>query len=268
MTRIKYYLILIGANIRISFLQFLEYPAGVLGWLISNPIQFVLGYATIQFVVNRFGTINGWNYGELAFLFGLAVISHALSVILFSQCWFLSYYIIEGDFDRYLLRPASVLFQFLMNEINIIGFTDLIPGLCVFVYGCIKVGFHCSIASISSIVVVLLGATLIRGGVYLAVGSLAFWTKGIQNFSSLTQELFNKTTQYPLTMYPRGIQFLLTFIIPIGWVSFFPAGELIGKSVTFGWAGSFITLAIGMASLFVAGLCFTYSLRKYESAGS
>ena len=58
------------ANLRIAILTLIEYPANMLGWLLSNPIQFILGFATIKFVVEEFGTIVGWGYGELAFLYG------------------------------------------------------------------------------------------------------------------------------------------------------------------------------------------------------
>ena len=70
------------ACIRMAILTIVEYPSSIAGWLLSNPLQFIVGFATIQFVVQEFGEINGWSYGQLAFLYGLSVISHALSLIL------------------------------------------------------------------------------------------------------------------------------------------------------------------------------------------
>ncbi len=69
----------------------------LINWLISNPLQFIVGFATIKFVVEAFGEINGWNYGQLAFLYGISAISHALSMIFFVQGWFMGYYVIEGE---------------------------------------------------------------------------------------------------------------------------------------------------------------------------
>lgn len=81
MERIKYYIDVSLYHVKLAVLTMLEYPANFVGWLLSNPIQFILGFATIKFVVARFGTINGWDYGHLAFLYGIAVISHAFSMI-------------------------------------------------------------------------------------------------------------------------------------------------------------------------------------------
>ena len=148
--------------IKMAFMTIIEYPSSIAGWLISNPLQFIMGFAIIKFVVESFGEINGWNYGQLAFLYGLSVISHALSMIFFVQGWFMGWFVIEGEFDRYLTRPLGVLYQFFFTNINIFGITDLIPGIIVFVYGCIKCEIEVTFLFVISVIIMLIGATLIR----------------------------------------------------------------------------------------------------------
>ena len=57
--------------IKMAVMTIIEYPSNIAGWMISNPLQFIMGFAIIKFVVESFGEINGWNYGQLAFLYGL-----------------------------------------------------------------------------------------------------------------------------------------------------------------------------------------------------
>ena len=114
-----HYIDVTGQNIKMAFMTIIEYPSNIAGWLISNPLQFIMGFAIIKFVVESFGEINGWTYGQLAFLYGISVISHALSMIFFVQGWFMGYFVIEGDFDRYLTRPLGVMYQFFFTNINI-----------------------------------------------------------------------------------------------------------------------------------------------------
>ena len=258
------------AYLRMSLLTMLEYPANIMGWLLSNPIQFIVGFATIRFVVVEFGTIAGWGYGELAFLYGISVISHALNVIFFIQSWHMGYYVIYGDFDRYMLRPMNILYQFYFTGFNPIGLTDLIPGICVFTYGCIQIGFEWSVGNVMNIILLLIGATLIRGAVYLIIGCTSLWTKSVNSFSGYTQELFDKTTMYPLSMYPESFQFVLTYLLPIGWVSFYPAANLLGVP-----SGKFIlngpvwvTLVVGLIMFSIAAIIFYRGMKRYESAGS
>jgi len=262
---LRHYLDVTMGCIRMAFLTMVEYPSAVAGWLISNPLQFIVGFATIRFVVLEFGSINGWDGGQLAFLYGISVLSHALSMIFFVQGWFMGYFVIDGEFDRYLTRPMSVIYQFFFTQINIFGVTDLVPGLIVFIYGCSKVSFVWSLRNVLMLLALLAGATLIRGGIYIIIGTTSFFTRSINDFGGYTQEIFDKTTMYPLSMYPESVQFLLTYIIPIGWVSFYPVSGLLGKDF---YAAPLVTLLIGILVISVAAAVFRMGLKRYESAGN
>ena len=268
--RFLYYMDVTAAHLKMAVLQIVEYPTAILGWLISNPIQFLLGFATIKFVVEQFGNINGWDYGQLAFLYGISVLSHALSMIVFVNGWFMGWWVLDGEFDRLLTRPLSVVFQFFFTNINVMGLTDLVPGIVVFAYGCYKVNFTWSLGNVLFVLIVLTGATLIRGGIYIMLGSTSFWTRSTQEFGSFSQEIMDKTTLYPISMYPEGFQFVLTYLIPIGWVSFYPASALLGiqNGVCDTSLSVWMTLLVGIAVIAVAALVFKAGLRRYESAGN
>lgn len=267
---IKHYGSVSFAYLKMAILTTLEYPTSLLGWLLANPIQFIVGFATIKFVVEEFGTIAGWGYAELAVLYGVSVISHGLCVVFFIQSWYVGYYVIDGDFDRYMLRPMNVLYQFLFTGFNPIGLTDLIPGICVFIYGCIKVNFAWNFGNIINVLIILIGATLIRSAVYLMIGCSAFWTKSVNSYNGYVQELFSKTTTYPLSIFPESFQFVLTYLLPIGWVSFYPVAELLGvPNGRFTWNGAvWATLAAGLLIFTVAAWIFKRGMRRYESAGN
>ena len=255
--------------VKMAVMTVIEYPSNIAGWLISNPLQFIMGFAIIKFVVESFGQINGWNYGQLAFLYGLSVISHALSMIFFVQGWFMGYFVMEGDFDRYLTRPMSVLYQFFFTNINIIGVTDLIPGILVFAYGCAKCGVRVTPLSVILVLIALAGAVLIRGGIYILLGSTSFYMRSVVDFGQYTQEIMDKTTMYPLSMYPESLQFILTYLIPIGWISFYPASSFLGIDSRYaGILVPFVTLAAGILMMLAAGTYFKIGLKKYESAGN
>ncbi|MBS7370346.1 MAG: ABC-2 family transporter protein [Oscillospiraceae bacterium] len=270
MKTIKHYLSVAWLSFRLSFQACMEYPAAFIGWLISNPIQFLVGFATIKFVVEEFQTLADWNFKELAFLYGMSVLSHGLSVIFFTKTWYMGWTIIHGEMDRLRLRPLNTLFQFLAEDMNFYGITDLIPGIILFIYGCIAVDFRWTLQNTVCMIAAVIGGTLIRGAIYLGFGSSCFWTKSPLNVSGFFQELFNRTNMYPLSMYPRAVQFVFTFILPISWITFYPAAEFMGKesmlSLPFGMA--FITLGIGLVMFLIACRIFRAGFGQYESAGS
>ena len=102
------------------------------------------------------------------------------------------------------------------------------------------------------------------------LGSTSFWTRSAIDFGAFTQEMFDKTTMYPLSMYPEAFQFILTYLIPIGWVSFYPISGLLGidNGCVIGNTAVWITLAVGIVVILLAAAVFKLGLRKYESAGN
>lgn len=270
MKKIKHYLSVAALSFRLSFQTCMEYPAAFIGWLISNPIQFLVGFSTIKFVVEEFDTLADWNFKELAFLYGMSVLTHGLSVIFFTKTWYMGWEIIHGELDRMRLRPMNTLFQYLAADLNFYGITDLIPGIILFVYGCISVDFQWTFSNTICMICAIIGGTLLRGAIYLSFGSTTFWTKSPLHISGFFQELFNRTNMYPLSMYPRGVQFVFTFIMPMSWVAFYPAAEFMGRDsmLTLPYGMSFITLGLGILLFVIACKIFKAGFAQYESAGS
>lgn len=266
--KIIYHYISVGITfIKLSIQSGLEYPVNLIGWIVANPIQFIMGFATIKFVVLKFGDLNGWSADQLAFLYGIAVLSHGLSIVLFIQTWRIGRFVINGQFDQFLLRPMNVIFQFLFQDFNLVGVSDLIPGIIIFIYGSCKIQFQFNFTNNLLLFCTLMGALLIRGGIWIICGSLSFWSKTPTQFVNLTQELFDRVTMYPLTMYPKFLQNIFTFIIPLAWISFFPTKQLLNmNSLPINLA--IITLGVGITIFFISLNIMKFGLRQYESSGN
>jgi ABC-2 type transport system permease protein len=132
-----------------------------------------------------------------------------------------------------LVRPLNVFFQFCFDYFNFIGFTDLIPGVTIFIYGCIASAFQFTFTNTVKLIIVIIGATLLRGGIFTITGSLAFWTKRSRSLIDINLTLFDYTMRYPINIYPNLLQGIFTFIIPLGFISFYPATELLNIKTGF-----------------------------------
>ena len=71
--------------------------------------------------------------------------------------------------------------------------------------------------------------------------------------------------RYPLSMYPGWLRFILTWIVPVGIITTFPAQALTGELTV-----KVVILGIGLAvSLVILASClFRRALRHYSSASS
>ncbi|BBH24689.1 multidrug ABC transporter permease [Paenibacillus baekrokdamisoli] len=267
---IRYHISVAYCFARLAIQRQLEYPLFLVSWFLMIPLQYLSGVWVLKLMVDQFQPLAGWSFPQLAFLYGLGLLSHGLSVIFFIQTWHIDNMVVNGGFDRMLLRPMNVFFQFIANYINFIGFIDLIPGTLIFLYGCVQSGFEWSLWSAIQILMVVIGGMFIRASICTIMGSAAFWTKRSGSLINLTLATMERTTMYPLTIYPRLVQWLLTFLLPIGFISFYPATELIGQddgfTIPIGLA--IWTPIIGVLMFVLAHLTFLFGLKRYESAGS
>ena len=266
---LKHNLICAGFFMKLNVQADMEYPTFLVGWFISNALQFVVGVLSLKFITNTFQAINGWSFAEILFMYGIGIISHALSIILFIQTWYLEYFVTQGEFDRMLVRPLGVFMQYTFAATNLIGLTDLVPGLCILLYGTVQVGLPATPGNIGKILAIIAGATLIRGGLYVLLASVSFWTKR-GGLTEVLTDTFAKLTQYPLSIYGKTMQALFTFLIPIGFICFYPASAFLGKDAGYQMLldPAILTPAVGVLT-FVAGMIvFKLGMKRYESAGS
>lgn len=248
----------------------MEYPLFLMSWLIMVPIQWFAGIYMLQLLVYRFHALKGWGFPQLAFLYGLSILSHGLMVTLFVRTWNMDRFVVNGEFDRMFLRPLNVFFQLSVSFVNLIGTFDLIPGIIIFVYGCKQVNFIFSFENIVLLFLVVIGGVLIRTAFYLIVGTISFWTKRSFPLTNMGITLMQYGTTYPLSIYPYIIQVLLTFLLPIGFISFYPASEFLGLpgSFVFPVKQSLLTVVAGIVFFAVSQLFFRIGLKNYESSGS
>ena len=267
---LKYYMSSGGYMMKMHLQGQMEYPSFLIGWFLSNALQFAVGVGTLKVITIQFESINGWEFEQIAFMYGLGIISHALAVIIFIQTWYIDGLVVHGEMDRMLLRPMSVYFQFCVHYLNLIGLTDMLPGIIIFVYGAIAAGFRLGFLNIISVVCVIAGATMLRGGIYTLAGSVGFWTKSNRSLTTVVTRLGDISIMYPLTIYNRIVQSILTFVLPLGFISFYPASAFLGKESGFEFPGvvPLWTLASGVLFMALGMALFSAGLRHYDSAGN
>ncbi|MFF2483458.1 ABC transporter permease [Paenibacillus sp. NPDC058071] len=270
MSGVKHYFTVFGYYAKLAIQRQLEYPLFLVSWLLMIPTQYFAGIWMLRIIVDRFQPLEGWTFDDLAFLYGLGLLSHGLVVIFFIPTWGTEHAVIRGEFDRLLLRPMNVFFQFVTGYFNFIGLIDLIPGVVIFLYAAHAIGFSWDAGNIISLALVVIGGLFIRGSLYTIVGAVAFWTKRSRNLINMSIVTLERTTMYPLTLYPYAVQAVLTFLFPIGFISFYPAESFLGKteSLALPFGVAIWTLIAGIVSMTVAYMVFRLGLRKYESAGS
>ena len=267
MSSMKKYIQYILYKYKLSIMQFMEYPTSViplmLSWFISDVVEFYM----INIIVNQFQSFPGWSKEEVFFLYGFTLLSDAIANLFFSSQYGLSSHIIKGSFDTYMVRPLPVFIQFLFDRINMEVIADLTAALFFVVYARLHSSSQSGIGFWSLMLVFLVCAVLLRTGIFILVNSVSFWTKKAGSMHSTCCFLTKNITKYPISILPKVLQIIFTFVFPVAFIAYYPAANLFEKSL--GRLQNICCIAgvsIGVFGLSV--LLFNVGIKKYESTGS
>lgn len=239
-----------------------DFILGLIGFIF---VQFT-GIIFITLIFNFIPSLDGWNFYEILFIYGFAQIPRGIDHVFTDYLWIFSWKtIVHGEFDKYLLRPINPLFQVIAESFQPDGFGEIIIGTILLTFSGVKLGLSFGIIDIVLLLVVILFATFIYTAIKLAVTSIAFWVKFAQSYLFMVYQL-SDFAKYPIGIYPKAIQGILTCLIPFAFTGYFPGAYFLGKGDIF--TGVILTILISIIALFIAYRIWLVGITKYESSGS
>lgn len=259
---------LIGGSYFVQALKMrMEYRTDFLVECMASLLQQASGLLTLKFLFNNFHALNTWTQYEVFFIYGFSLIPLSLFDLFSMNLYMFSdKYIVSGELDRLLLRPLSSLFQLLMEGIGFDFVADLTLGVIVLGYSWHQVGPPITFLVCVKFAVFVVGGWAVLAGVFLTLTSFSFWS---QDRFSILPPVYNLLSfaRYPLNIYRPFVRLLLTWVIPFGFVAFYPSAGFLTKGAAFKELSYYVPLAgLVMLSLGIGVWCM--GLRKYAGAGT
>jgi ABC-2 type transport system permease protein len=244
----------------------LAYKADFIIAFFSSMAATVLGFGFVLVLFSKIPRLQDWSFNELMFLYGFSLIPLGFfNVISWNLYDFGELYIIEGRFDRVLLRPVDSLFQVIFEKFRLESLQEVVTGIAV-VAVCLR-RMHLSFGPADYCWFVLMVAcgSVIYLSVFLILTAVSFW---FEDRVGIVPPVFNMLNfgRYPLTIYNVFIQFLLSWIIPFGFASFYPTTHFLGRSAFTPYFHLVPVVATGffLLALFV----WNRGVENYSSTGS
>jgi ABC-2 type transport system permease protein len=254
---------LLALQVRVRVAYETSFWVGMVGIGLQSVSEMVVVWALFQQVA----TIAGWSLWEIAFLYGLTLLPRGLGDLLGEGGWTLRYLIYQGELERMLLRPLSPLFQVTTYSlVSMYGLGNAVVGALLLLRAAGELHWMGDWRWWLLLAITLISAVLM----YILLGLLtsldAFWNLAPQsNIPALVHELL-EFTKFPLTLYTRTLQLLLTWLLPFALVSYYPGLVLLGKAEANWWLTlSAPLVALGMA-LITIGL-WRLGLTRYQGVG-
>lgn len=244
----------------------LEYRADFFSAVLASFLGTAASFGFLLIVFSRGVEVRGWKFEEMVFLYGFSLIPLGIFNVFSWNLWmFAERYLIEGRFDRVLLRPVSSVFQVLFESFRLESVESIVTGIVAVLWASRRLGLALTFGDALLFLVWATAGGVIYVAIFLALTSMSFW---IEDRIGISPPVFNlmQFGRYPLTIYDVWVRLALSFVIPFAFASFYPTARFLRRSEFLPefWAVPFVA-AISMS---LALLLWKNGVARYHSTGS
>lgn len=239
-----------------------QYKAAFFIKCIVMFITFLLEYVTTWFLISKFSGIGDWQPDDIKLTYGLATLAYALSRLFFNGFNNVSRQIKSGEFYLNMTKPFGEKFCLMSKGMPMERMGQVILGLGITIHAVTVIG-----TKIQPVILIvsIINGTLIYGGLFILSAAFAFWIVESREITGIMTHGTLRAIVYPISIYNRALQELFTFIIPVAFVSYYPASFMLDKPVN--GAIQSVTPVIGIAVLLLSVFVWNRGVKKYEGSG-
>ncbi|HEY3125302.1 MAG TPA: ABC-2 family transporter protein [Thermoanaerobaculia bacterium] len=244
----------------------LEYRADFFSSVLASFLGTAAAFGFLLIVFSRVPAVKGWTFEEMVFLYGFSLIPLGIfNVFSWNLYLFADRYLIEGRFDRVLLRPVSSIFQVLFESFRLESMQETATGLFAIVWVSRRLGLVFGPLDATLFVLWALCGALVYLAIFIGLTATSFW---IEDRIGISPPVFNlmQFGRYPLTIYDAWVRFALSFVIPFAFASFYPTARFLHRPEFLRefWA---VPLVAAVAATLALSL-WKNGVARYHSTGS
>lgn len=244
----------------------LEYRLDFFSSVFASFLGTAAAFGFLLIVFSRVPAVKGWTFEEMVFLYGFSLIPLGIfNVLSWNLYQFPDRYLIEGRFDRVLVRPVSSVFQVLFEAFRLESLQETLTGVAAVIWASRRLHLEFSAFDIALFVLWAGFASAIYLAIFVGLSATSFW---IEDRIGIVPPIFNlmQFGRYPLSIYDAWIRFVLSFVIPFAFATFFPTIRFLKRPefVREFWAVPLVaalTAAIALAA-------WNGGVKRYHSTGS
>jgi ABC-2 type transport system permease protein len=147
---------------------------------------------------------------------------------------------------------------------NLMRLSDVIVGFGLIALGLYRMGHVPTLMQLTTFGVMIPAGMITVYSIWLMLTTTAFWFVRVENLGEVFYA-FYETGRFPVTVYNRWLRLVLTYIVPIAFLTTFPAATLLGKLSLVFVLGSIL---IAVVLFYASSRFWNYAIRFYSSASS
>ncbi len=220
-------------------------------------------------LLTKFHGLGKFPNSGVLLIIGMRLLSHGLYVLVFDNLAYLPLLVDEGRMDGYFLRPLSIFTQLLVSEFNVNAFGDLAVGITTFGFAVSYLHTSWPVGKIAYLAAAIIGGVLLEAAVQWMLSCLLLRSPAARILGAWIDELMSTFGNYPLSILPKAVQGLFTFVLPLAFVAYFPTEVILGIAPKHGAMSILVHWSplVGAVLFLFARWLWLRSLRGYRTAG-
>jgi ABC-2 type transport system permease protein len=242
-----------------------DFFTGILGVIVLNVVNIGL----IGILVSRFRHLNGWSLWEMVFLYCLWILGHSLFSLFFWHIRTLEDYLVQGTFDQFLMRPASPFVMFLGREVQYLGIADATFGIAGLSLAYRNLELQWDGTQWLFFGFAILAGAIIETTIALMIACISFWTGRSRRANNFVMQFNMMVQHYPVDMFGYAFRVIVTGIIPVAFMNYYPALMLLGKldpHSPWSWLG-YISPVVAFVLVILCSKIWHVAIEHYSSSG-
>ncbi|MBP2000355.1 ABC-2 type transport system permease protein [Paenibacillus shirakamiensis] len=260
-----YYLGLINEYLKNYMKSRMTYRADFWVEVISDLLFQATNLIFIFVVFMHTNSLGGWSQNEVVFVYGFFMVPFGLFSCFVNLWGFSERYIVKGEMDRIMTRPAHNLFQIFLENLDPPALVGSVIGVIIMAVSGSHLGLSMEWWTVPAMIILSLSAVAIYTGIYTTLTSLSFYSDAPTGILPLMYGV-QGYGRYPVTIYNRAIQVLLTWILPFAFVGIYPASLFLERPEMRQMA--WLTPVVGIVFLSIGLTAWNYGVKRYRGAGS
>lgn len=254
--------------VRLLLKERMEYRGDFILSIFAQIVAYAGDYIVIWLFIKKFNTIAGWTWPEIAFLYSLGLITYALGASFsFVQMRDLEIQVKQGTFDSILIKPVNPYLYLVSRGFNLGYIAHISVSGFVLVWAMIELNMTWMLIDYMYLILAIISGAMIQAGILTVIGALSFiWVRTSFMFTLFFR--LKDFISYPLPIFGTFIQILLTVVIPLAFVNFYPASYLLSNETTLLpiWAKWCVPI-VGPLCYWVGYKLWMFGTNKYQGAG-
>lgn len=228
-------------------------------------VQLGAELVTLWTIFSNTRSLAGWQPLQILGLLGVfRIMVGTIAMIVAPNMRTMMEEIRDGKLDYAILKPVSTQFYVSVRRVVLWRLSDIALGLALVTFSAIRLAGSVSLSNVLLFLVMIAAGVTIIYSFWLVLGTMAFWFTRINNIEMVFWNVF-EAGRYPVSIYRPAVRWTLTYIIPLAFLTTFPAQTLVHSLDP-----RIVALALVFAVTSAAGatLFFRYGLRHYSGASA